>query len=557
MPGDFHRLRFLFAYFSKKEQFLFVLFAFAAMVSSLVLLRFFDERYATLAPLGGGTLREGVVGSPRFINPLLAISDTDRDLVNLIYAGLMRPDGQGGFEPELAESYEISEDGLRYTFHLKKNLLWHDGKFFGSDDVLFTIGWVRDPALRSPLRAQWEGVRVEKIDEYTITVALDKPYAPFIGATTLGILPKHRWEHLTPQEFTVTPLNRSPIGMGPYRVASFEEQGEGGIRSYTLKAFSEYALGKPYINRVIIEIFPNEEELRAAYQNETIDAMGIISPSFPLAPRASSHFMHFPLPRLVGVFFNPAHNELLDSFAIREALWHATDTERIINEALGGQATSITSPLPYVVPKKQMPTYDPQKARQAIVSNKDYDEENPPIFQLVTAANPQLAAVAKLLKEMWEQAGVRVEVQIFEVTDLERNVIRPREYDALLFGQVVGYNPDPFAFWHSSQRTDPGLNIANYSNVKVDKILEEARSTNEAEKRDTLSQSFVDELLNDLPALFLYQPLYVYAAPTRLEGINTDLLDLPAGRFSNVEQWYVMTEHRWNFLPSFLKDFIL
>jgi peptide/nickel transport system substrate-binding protein len=544
----------LFIRLSKREQILFVALLFVAMISSLFLLRAFDERYAVLKPLRGGTLHEGVVGSPRFVNPLLAISDTDRDLVNIIYAGLMRPDGKGGFDLELAQSYEISEDGLRYTFHLRPNLVWHDGQPFKSDDVLFTIEWARDPALRSALRAQWEGVQIEKIDDLTISFVLTKPYAPFLAATTLGILPKHRWEHLSPQEFTLSPLNRSPIGMGPYHVTSFKEQGEGGIRSYTLKAFSDYALGKPFINRVFIDIYANEETLRVAYAQKDIDTMGIISPTDPIPLRTSSRFVRLPLPRLVGVFFNPDQNEFLKSHALRAALWQATDIERIITEALGGEATPLSSPLPHLVTETKPPAFNPEKARDALA---DFDEKDIPTFRLATAANPQLIAVAHLLKEMWEEVGFQVEIQIFEVADLERNVIRPREYDALLFGYVVGYRPDPFAFWHSSQRNDPGLNIANYSNATVDRLLEETRSTVDREKQEKIYQAFATEILNDLPAIFLYRPVYVYALPTRLQGVNLELLDLPAGRFGAIEQWYLNVERQWNFLPNFLKNFIL
>lgn len=545
-----------FSRFSKKEQILFVALLVIAMLSSLFLLRLFDERYAAPAALSGGTLREGVVGSPRFINPLLAISDTDRDLVNLIYAGLMRPDGKGGFEPELAASYDISDDGLRYTFHLRENLIWHDGKPLTSDDILFTIKSVREPALRSPIRAQWEGIQIERLDDRTIQFILTKPYAPFLAATTLGILPQHLWNNFSPQEFTISSLNRSPIGAGPYRVDSLKEQTGGGIRSLTLKTFSDYALGKPFIKRMIVHIYPNENELRTAYQQGEIDAMGMISPTTPLTPPASARIARLPLPRLIGVFFNPDHNKLLDSLAIRTALWHATDTDRIINEALGGEGAPLASPLPHVMHDKKIPAYDLEQARAMLAKEQD-DKESPPAILLVTAANPQLSAVAALLKEMWEQAGFQVELQIFEVADLERNVIRPREYDALLFGQVIGYHPDPFAFWHSSQRADPGLNIANYSNIKADRLLEQARSAIEASEREIIYQSFVQELLRDLPAIFLYRPLYVYAAPARLHGIELELLDSPAGRFNAIEQWYLLTERRWPFLPNFFKNFIL
>ena len=551
-------LRAILSNFSKKEQIYFILFIFAAMISLLILLRALDERYADISPLAGGTFREGVVGSPRFINPLLALSDTDHDLVNLVYAGLMRHDGAGGFEPELAESYEISPDGLTYTFRLRENLVWHDSKPLTVEDILFTIERARNPAIRSHLRAQWEGIVAEKIDERTVQFTLSKPYAPFLAATTLDILPKHLWNNVTPQEFTLSSLNRSPVGAGPYRVASFKEEKEKGIRSYTLKAFSRYALADPLIKRVVISIYSNEEELRSAFRDGEVDAFGVISPARPLDLATQSRLLRIPLPRLVGVFFNAEKNTLLASHALRQALWHATDSERIAREALGGEASLISSPLPHQQEKERLLAYDLARAKKIIEQERGKNKKLPPLsLRLATAANPQLTSVASLLKEMWEEAGFSVELQIFDVADLERNVIRPRDYDALLFGQVVGYYPDPYAFWHSSQRADPGLNIANYSNINVDKLLEEARATVDPKKQEALYDSFIKLLSDDLPAIFLYRPVYVYAIPKIMKGVSLNLINLPTGRFEQVEQWYLQEERTWDFLPNLLNKFIL
>lgn len=544
--------------FSKKEQLIFVVLFFVAIISLLLLARALDERYASLTPFAGGTFREGVVGSPRFINPLLAISDTDRDLVNLVYAGLMRHDGVGGFEPELAESYEISPDGLTYTFHLRDDLVWHDGKTLTAEDILFTINQVRNPAIRSPLRAQWEGITIEKIDEYRVRFTLSKPYAPFLAATTLGILPKHLWNNITAQEFTLSSLNRSPIGAGPYRVASFKEGKEQGISSYALKKFSRYARGTPFISRVAIAVYPNEDELRSAFRRGEIDAFGIISPVKPFDDSPSSRIMRIPLPRLVGVFFNPEKNNLFASHRIRQALLQATDNERIARQALGGEILLIGSPLPRQQEKESPLAYDPTQAKKSIEQEREKNKKLPPLsFRLATAANPQLVSVASLVKEMWEEVGFSVELQIFDVADLERNIIRPRDYDALLFGQVVGYYPDPYAFWHSSQRADPGLNIANYSNIHVDKLLEEARNTIDPATQEALYDSFIKLVTDDLPAIFLYRPVYVYAIPQTIKGVSLKLIDLPAGRFDHVEQWYLQEERIWNFLPNFFNKFIL
>jgi len=146
--------------------------------------------------------------------------------------------------------------------------------------------------------------------------------------------------------------------------------------------------------------------------------------------------------------------------------------------------------------------------------------------------------------------GVRVDVKIYEVGDLNQKVIRPRDYDALLFGEVVGREPDLFAFWHSSQRFDPGLNVGLYTNPKVDKLLSEARSTVNSTKRQTLYQTIDEEIATDIPALFLYSPLFLYEKPPQVKNITPFVIAKSADRFVDVHTWYINEDKVWSiFLP--------
>jgi peptide/nickel transport system substrate-binding protein len=156
-----------------------------------------------------------------------------------------------------------------------------------------------------------------------------------------------------------------------------------------------------------------------------------------------------------------------------------------------------------------------------------------------------LVRVAGIIKENWVELGARVEVRVFEIADLSQNVIRPRKYDTLLFGEVVGRDPDPFAFWHSSQRNDPGLNIALYTSRKVDKILEEARSSISPAIRKEKYEEFQGEIAQDVPAIFLYSPYYIYFIPKALEGFDTRHIVIPAERFTNISKWHFETKYVW------------
>jgi len=166
-------------------------------------------------------------------------------------------------------------------------------------------------------------------------------------------------------------------------------------------------------------------------------------------------------------------------------------------------------------------------------------------FSISTGNAPELAKSAELIQQDLEAIGMKVDVKTFEVGNLNQGVIRPRKYDVLLFGQIINHESDLFAFWHSSQRKDPGLNVAMYTNAKVDKILEDAFITVDEQARIKKYSQFEDEIEKDTPAVFLYSPNFIYAVSKDLQGLNIDHIASPQDRFSNVYQWYTETDNVW------------
>src|SRR3989338_3712877 len=148
-------------------------------VSAFVLLGVLNANVTTTIPSAGGSLTEGVVGTTRFINPLLAQSDPDRDLTKLVYSGLMRATPNNHFIKDLAADVSISEDGTTYTFILRDDAMFHDGTLVSADDVVFTIMMAQNPDVKSQRRADWEGVAAETVDVKTVRITLPHPYAPF------------------------------------------------------------------------------------------------------------------------------------------------------------------------------------------------------------------------------------------------------------------------------------------------------------------------------------------------------------------------------------------
>ena len=172
-------------------------------------------------------------------------------------------------------------------------------------------------------------------------------------------------------------------------------------------------------------------------------------------------------------------------------------------------------------------------------------------FTLTTVNTPELKQVADLLAADWRKIGAEVEVKTFELGDLNQNVIRPRKYEALLFGEIVGRDPDFFSFWHSSQRNDPGLNIALYTNVQTDKLIEQLRAEHDPVRHQVLIRQVTDSIRTDAPAIFLYAPSFLYILPLTVQGVDIASVTVPSERFANIYQWYIEEEHVWPFFERY------
>ena len=558
------------ASFTATGRALFLFFAGVCLVSTVALVYLLESSIVVAAPARGGSLSEGLVGSPRFINPVLAVSDADRDLSALVYSGLLRATPAGDYAPDLAERYEISPDGITYTFYLRANATFHDGTPVTADDIVFTVQKAQDPSLKSPQRANWDGVNVAAIDEHTVRFTLKSPYAPFIENMALGILPKHLWQDVSDEEFPFSDLNTSPVGSGPYKVKSISRS-QGGIpSSYTLQSFANYTLGEPYLTTIVLRFYQSEQALGDAIQGGDVEAASGLSPA-NIEPNKNAIIKTAALNRVFGVFFNQNQSEVLRDHAVRAALNSAIDRQDLVRSVLGGYGTPLTGPLPPSAAPIEYPTAgtegNPAIAAQQQLLKAGWQIQNNVLvkttgkgnsaktvtlaFSLATANVPELRAAADYLKREWGRMGAQVTVQVYEQGDLSQNVIRPRKYDALLFGEVVGRELDLFAFWDSSQRNDPGLNIALYANATADSALETMRQTQDENQRAIAYKAFVNELNKDIPAVFLYAPDFVYTVPNDLAGLDLGFIETPSDRYLSVAQWHRDEDYVWPvFIPA-------
>ena len=509
-----------------------------ALVSFLGIVTEINKKFGVETPAFGGALREGAIGNPHFMNPLLAQSDADRDVVSLVYTGLMRYDKSGEPRPALAERYDVSPDGLNYTFTLKNKIYWSDGEKITADDVIFTIGLAKNPLAGSSRRANLEGVDIEKVDDGAIRFHLKKAYAPFLENLTLGILPKHLWEKIPPSQISLAELNTSPVGAGPYKISSLDRDSLGSITAINFTANKYFVLGRPHIKTVSLKFYPSEDKAVKDLESGFLDSYGALSPKNVAKLGDRVKIEQMPLGRIIAVFLNQGAQKTFALPDIRRALNLSVNKKRLVEKVLGGYGNAIDGPLPWPAENE---IYDPDTAKSIVAASKKEIK-----FTLTTAKTAELMETAEALKNMWNDAGFKVDVKTFPVADLEQSVIGPRRYDAFLYGEeVIGKNPDPFAFWHSSQRNHPGYNIALYANSKVDKFLEQVRVEQDPAKRDGLYSSIQKEIKKDLPAIFLFSPAYLYAVPRELGGLGVKNVNTGSDRFATINEWYLERTYVW------------
>jgi len=571
------RFSFVLKSFSHREKQMFFTAMGVLVGTTIILLTAVNDAFIVEVPATGGTLVEGVLNTPAHINPLLATgeigSEADRDLSALIYSGLLRADGKNGFIPDLAQDYTVSADGLVYTFTLKSGLTWHDGKKITASDIVFTIKTAQDSRIKSPKRASWDGVGVEQDGPLTVRFTLKKPYAPFLENATMGILPEHIWKTIDYNRFDTNKYNREPIGSGPYKIDSIEtttKDGDAIPVSYTLKAFSSFTLGKPNIKTIKFVFYRNEDELIQALKSENVDAINSISASSSKELSEKGYqVLHTPLPRVLAVFFNQNEASVFADSSVRKALNLATNKTDIIDKVLAGYGIKLDSPLPPGITnggkiKPEAPREERLATARTLLTQAGWKLNNTGNtwtkkvkkdtqtlrFDIATGDAKELKTVAQELKASWEELGAQVTVHVFATGDLKETVVRPRKFDALFFGQVLGRDGDPYPFWHSSQRIDPGLNIASYANTRVDKILESARMETDSAKRAKMYTNFRDEIIKDMPAVFMYAPEFLYIMPKEVRGVTFGTIAIPSERFLNIYDWYIETNNVWKiFIP--------
>lgn len=556
-------VRVLLGNMSRAERVIFGLLGVVLIISAVLSAIGFIQRNTHTIPQNGGVYTEAAVGQPRYLNPILAsTNDLDMDISRLVYSSLFRLDRDLKLHNDLASDYSLSSDNKEYTVHLRSDVTWHDGERFTADDVVFTIRSVQTPEYGSPLESAFEGVEVQKIDDTTVVFKLSQPYAPFLTSLTIGIMPEHVWESIAPRNAALAEQMLKPVGTGPYQFAEIATRRKtGDITNLRLLRNPSYYGQYPHIDEIVFVFYPTHDEAIAEFVAGNVDGVGFLP--LQLYARVNRHasidIHRLLLPQYFGLFFNQQKNDILSDAGLRNALSLGLDRAMIVTEALSGEGEALHLPIPPGIfafnNDIAAPTYDPEAARQNLEEAgwKDADgdgvrekDDKRLHLKITTTDWPEYVRTAEVVQQQWQDIGVETEIQHFGAGTIQQTVVRPREYEVLLFGEILNPQPDPYPFWHSTQTRNPGLNFALFKNEAVDKLLEEARKTLNDDERKEKYQEFQGIILDLKPALILYRPYYLFATKDDVHGVDLNFAGLPSDRFNNIESWHRRTKRVWN-----------
>lgn len=502
---------------------------------------------------------QGIVSdNSTLINPVYAdYSDANRSISSLVFSGLTKYDPHvKAFVEDLA-TLTISADKKTYHFVIKDNLLWHDGVPLTADDVYFTFhDLIQSPDFKNPLlRVNFDGVKINMIDQKTIEFTLNSPNAFFITNLSVGILPKHLLAAVPVADFPFNPFNFKPVGSGPYKVDQPMENLPDGRQRVILTVFDGYYGQHPKIKNVRFNIYPTADLL--IKEKNALNVVAKVSKDFSSELEATNRFKFstYELPQYTAVFIN-TDSGILKKYKVRLALQKAIDKNALLKTLTN--KTAVDTPLLELQQSDWIYKPNLDEAKGALFDSgykvdknaKDQfrrDAKGNPLklvllaraYDKGTALFDETTRVTDFLKNSWAQIGLNVDVQ-FEAADVFNERISKRDYDLLLTGQSLGYNLDTYSFWHSSQISVEGLNLSNYRSFAADALIEKIRDTFDLDEKARLLKDLAKNIAEDIPAIFLYSPTYIFANDGKVQGVSLENLAFPSDRFAHIADWCIV-----------------
>lgn len=516
------------------------------------------QPFATPEPEQGGIYTEALVGSLQRLNPLFDFyNPVDRDVDRLIFSGLVRFDSRGNPQPDLAEKWGISEDGLLYNFSLRKDLKWQDGKEVTADDVIFTMDLLRKGGKFVPADIQtfWKNVKV-KGKGSTLQFILPEPFAPFLDYLTVGILPKHLLGALSIDKVVTSPFNLQPVGTGPFKFDHVIVE-NNQVTGIALRASTEYYDKKPFLEQIVFRYYPDSKAALKAYQEQQVQGINQITPDVLRAALVEPNLAVYTSrrPELSIILFNLKTTDapFLQDAAVRRALYMGLNRQYMIDHILNGQAIMADGPIlpgtwAYFDGLKRV-EYDLDGAKNLLIDAGYVLAEDAKVrakdkmvlkFTLLYPEDPQHKALAQNIQKYWKALNVQVDLEAVAYDQLVGERLQNRSYQAALvdLNFTRTPDPDPYPFWDQVQATN-GQNYSQWNQKVASEYLEQARVTTDLAERSRLYRNFQVIYTDELPALPLYYPVYNYGVDKNVLGVRVGPLIDSGDRFATINEWHL------------------
>lgn len=508
------------------------------------------QQYATQVPAEGGIYTEGVAGVFDNLNPLYAASPAERSASKLLFASLVTYDDKNDLVGELADHWSVNADGKVYTVHVRENAKWSDGEKITADDVVNTYNLIKNADTQSSYYASWRNIGIEKIDQYNVKFTLPVSYAAFTSSLTIGILPQHALKKIAPSELRTTAFNRAPtVTSGPFKFGELATTDAVKLH-YVLRmsANNTYVLGVPKVDNFQLYAYKDRDDMVKAFDAQEVASYSDTALSV-LSTDKNSNNKRILAPLYNGVYaFLNMESPVISDIKVRQALQMSTDRTSL-SKLFEGKVNMLDGPL---LPEQigyrsdlKPAAHDLTKAGQLLdeagwrlaPNGKRQKDGRDLIVKAVTVSGGDFSTVAGILTDEWSKLGITFETTIVKPDDIQQNYIFPRNYDILIYEIAIGRDPDVYAYWHSTQANARGLNLSNYKSVKSDDALDSARTLTDPNLRNVKYRFFVQQWMNDIPAIGLYRSTLLYTQNDSVTTITSHPLVDATDRYFNVRYW--------------------
>ena len=517
---------------------------------------FYRNSFTTVSSTDGGTYAEGVLGQINSLNPIFASSNTEQDLSKLVFSSLLREDSSGHLSYDSANKISLQNSGCRYILNIRNDIYWHDGQKLTADDIVYTVGLIKDPIVGSTITG-WEDVKASKIDDYTVAFDIPNSYAAFKNLLTFPILPKHLLSTIQPSDIRSSDFSSHPIGSGPYVFHYYQPSvnGSGDHKIVYLQKNKNYYKRSAKIDNFLLNSYSTEKEISQAIDNNEIDAAADLGNlDVKKVKQSEGYRVNVETSSInsgVYAILNIKSDILVDS-NVRKAIQIGTDTSDL-RKQLDGNFKPLCLPfIPSQIGSNlQCPNYNSSEANSLLeksgwmLENGVRKKNNRALeLSVVTTKNDDNNETVSALDKQWQKLGIKTDIKIIDAQDINQNFVQgylqPRNYDVLIYQLDIGSDPDVYAYWHSSQVSSLGYNFSNYSSPIADDTLLSAREESDNSLRNAKYDLFAKRWLNDVPAVGLYQAntYYVYSNNVKPYNRNNYLVS-SFDRYVDITSWSV------------------